>query len=246
MKVVGIIPSRYSSTRLPGKPLKDICGKSMVQRVYESAKQSKLLNEVIVATDDDRIVEEVRRFGGKVILTSLNHSNGTSRISEAVKEQDVDLAINIQGDEPFMRFEMIDELVEVLIKDKDKVMATLCYELDDKNKYQDENVVKVVCDIFGNALYFSRSLIPYPREEMNFKVYEHIGIYGYRKSFLQEFVKLKDTPLSIIESLEQLKVLEYGYKLFVVETKYDYNALSIDTQEDLEEARRIIKNRLEM
>ena len=243
MKVVGIIPSRYGSSRLPGKPLKDICGKSMVQRVYEKAKQSKLLDEVIVATDDKRIAEEVKRFKGKAVMTSVNHPNGTSRIAEAVKNLDVDLVINIQGDEPFIRFEMIDELVKVLVKDKDKVMATLCYELNDKNKYQDENVVKVVCDIYGNALYFSRSLIPYPRKEINFKVYEHIGIYGYRKSFIQEFVKLKDTPLSIIESLEQLKVLEHGYKLFVVETKYDYDALSIDTQEDLEEARRIIKNK---
>lgn len=240
---MGVIPSRYSSTRLPGKPLKDICGKSMVQRVYERAKQSKLLDEVIVATDDKRIVEEVNRFKGKVVMTSVNHPNGTSRIAEAVKNLDVDLVINIQGDEPFIRFEMIDELTELLIKDDDILMATLCYELHDKNKFKDENVVKVVCDIYRNALYFSRSLIPYPRKEINFKVYEHIGIYGYRKSFIQEFVKLDNTPLSVIESLEQLKVLEYGYKLYVAETKYNYNALSIDTQEDLEEARRIIKNK---
>ena len=243
MKIVGVIPSRYSSIRLPGKPLKDICGKSMVQRVYERAKQSKLLDEVIVATDDKRIVEEVNRFKGKVVMTSVNHPNGTSRIAEAVKNLDVDLVINIQGDEPFIRFEMIDELTELLIKDDDILMATLCYELHDKNKFKDENVVKVVCDIYRNALYFSRSLIPYPRKEINFKVYEHIGIYGYRKSFIQEFVKLDNTPLSVIESLEQLKVLEYGYKLYVAETKYNYNALSIDTQEDLEEARRIIKNK---
>jgi len=241
MKVVGVIPSRYSSTRLPGKPLKDICGKSMVQRVYERAKQSKLLDEVIVATDDKKIIEEVERFKGKSVMTSVDHPNGTSRIAEAVNDIDADLVINIQGDEPFIQYEMIDELIEALIKYKGKVMATLCYKLNDKNKYQDENVVKVVCDIYGNALYFSRSLIPYPRKETNYKVYEHIGIYGYRYSFLQKFVKLEDTPLSKIESLEQLKVLEYGYKLFVIETKYDYNALSIDTQEDLEEARKIIE-----
>jgi len=246
MKVVGVIPSRYSSTRLPGKPLKDICGKSMVQRVYERAKQSKLLDEVIVATDDKRIIEEVDRFKGKAVMTSVNHPNGTSRIAEAVKDIDADLVINIQGDEPLIRYEMIDELIKVLIKDKGKVMATLCYKLNDKNKYQDENVVKVVCDIHRNALYFSRSLIPFPRKKENYKVYEHIGIYGYRKSFLQEFVKLDNTPLSIIESLEQLKVLEYGYKLYVAETKYDYNALSIDTQEDLEEARKIIERKKEI
>ena len=246
MKVVGVIPSRYSSTRLPGKPLKDICGKSMVQRVYERAKQSKLLDEVIVATDDKRIIEEVDRFKGKAVMTSVNHPNGTSRIAEAVKDIDADLVINIQGDEPLIRYEMIDELIKVLIKDKGKVMATLCYKLNDKNKYQDENVVKVVCDIHRNALYFSRSLIPFPRKKENYKIYEHIGIYGYRKSFLQEFVKLDNTPLSIIESLEQLKVLEYGYKLYVAETKYDYNALSIDTQEDLEEARKIIERNKEI
>lgn len=242
MNIIGVIPSRYRSTRLPGKPLKNICGKSMVQRVYERAIQSKLLDEVIVATDDESIVEEVHRFGGKAIMTSVNHPNGTSRIAEAIKELDVDLVINIQGDEPFIRFEMIDELTEILIKDDNLLMATLCYELHDKNKFKDENVVKVVCDIHRNALYFSRSLIPFPRKKENCKVYEHIGIYGYRKSFLQEFVKLDDTPLSVIESLEQLKVLECGHKLYVAETKYDYNALSIDTQEDLEEARKIIEN----
>jgi len=214
----------------------------MIQRVYERAKQSKLLDEVIVATDDKRIIEEVKKFKGKAVMTSINHPNGTSRIAEAIKGLVFDLIINIQGDEPFIRFEMIDELTELLIKDDNILMATLCYELHDKNKFKDENVVKVVCDTYGNALYFSRSLIPFPRKKENYKVYEHIGIYGYRKSFLQEFVKLDDTPLSAIESLEQLKVLEYGYKLYVAETKYDYNALSIDTQEDLEEARKIIEN----
>ena len=164
MKVIGVIPSRYSSTRLPGKPLKDICGKSMVQRVYERAKQSKLLDEVIVATDDKRIVEEVERFKGKAVMTSVDHSNGTSRIAEAVKNLDVDLVINIQGDEPFIRFEMIDELTEILIKNNNILIATLCYELHEKNKFRDENVVKVVCDIHRNALYFSRSLIPFPRK----------------------------------------------------------------------------------
>lgn len=240
MKIVGVIPSRYSSTRLPGKPLKDIGGKSMVQRVYERAKQSRRLDEVIVVTDDKRIVEEVKKFQGKAVMTSVDHPNGTSRIAEAVKYLKADLIINIQGDEPFIRFEMIDELIEVLMKNDDIPMATLCYELHDQNKFNDENVVKVVCDRQGNALYFSRSLIPFPRKHEHFKVYEHIGIYGYRGSFLQTFVQLEDTPLSMTESLEQLKVLEYGYKLAVVKTRYEYNALSIDTQNDLEEARRII------
>lgn len=243
MKVIGIIPARYSSTRLPGKPLKNIGGKTMIHRVYERVKQAKLLDDVIVATDDKRILEEVERFKGKAVMTSENHPNGTSRIAEVVNNLNIDIAINIQGDEPFIRYEMIDELTKILIKNDDIPMATLCYELNDENKYKDENVVKVVCDVYGNALYFSRSLIPFPRKkDINFKVYEHIGIYGYRKSFLLKFVKLKNTPLSATESLEQLKALEYGYKLYVIKTKYDYNALSIDTQEDLEEAIRLIKD----
>jgi len=241
MKIIGVIPSRYSSTRLPGKPLKDIGGKTMIQRVYEQVQRAKLLNDVIVATDDKRIIEEVERFNAKAIMTSADHPNGTSRIAEVVKDMDVDIVINIQGDEPFIRPEIIDELTELLMKDDSIPMATLCYQLHDKSKFKDENIVKVVRDINGYALYFSRSLIPYPRNEINFKVYEHIGIYGYKRSFLGEFIKLKDTPLSTIESLEQLKALEYGYKLYVVETEYEYNALSIDTPEDLEEARKIIK-----
>ena len=241
MKVRGIIPARYSSTRLPGKPLKDIGGKTMIQRVYERVKETKLLDKIIVATDDRRIKEEVEKFNAKAIMTSVSHPNGTSRIAEVIQDIDVDIVINIQGDEPFIRSEIIDELVEILMKDENIPMATLCCEIKNKEKFTNENVVKVVRDINSYALYFSRSLIPYPRKEINFKVFEHIGIYGYRKSFLKEFVKLKDTPLSIIESLEQLKALEYGTKLFVVETKYEYNALSIDTPEDLEEARKIIK-----
>lgn len=240
MKVVGVIPARYGSTRLPGKPLKDIGGKTMIQRVYESVKKSRLLDDVIVATDDQRVLEEVERFKGKAVLTSINHPNGTSRIAEVVQNMNIDIVINIQGDEPFISFKMIDELTEILVNDSKVNMATLCYQLLDEKKYKNENVVKVVCDVYGNALYFSRSLIPFPRKEINFKVYEHIGIYGYRKSFLQKFVTLKDTPLSIIESLEQLKALEYGFKIYVIETKYDYKALSIDTQEDLEEARKLV------
>lgn len=241
MKIIGVIPSRYGSTRLPGKPLKDIGGKTMIQRVYERVERAKSLDKVIVATDDKRIVDEVERFKGKAVMTSADHPNGTSRIAEVVKNMDVDIVINIQGDEPFVRPEIIDELTEILRKDDSIPMATLCDELHDENKFKDENVVKVVRDVKGYALYFSRSLIPYPRQAVNFKAYEHIGIYGYRKSFLKKFVELENTPLSTIESLEQLKALEYGYKLYVVKTKYEHNALSIDTIEDLEEARRIIK-----
>lgn len=240
MKTIGVIPSRYGSTRLPGKPLKDICGKSMVQRVYEAVQSASLIDEVIVATDDARIVDAVESFGGKAVLTSENHPNGTSRIAEAVDPLDVDLVINIQGDEPFIKAEMVDELVEVMRAQRDIYMATLCYQLTDPATFTNENVVKVVSDVHGYALYFSRSMIPFPRNPETQKVYEHLGIYGYTKDFLMKYLELPDTPLCKTESLEQLKVIENGYRIFVVESKHDYHALSIDTLEDLEEARRII------
>lgn len=243
MRTIGVIPSRYGSTRLPGKPLKDICGKSMVQRVYEAVQGASLIDDVVVATDDRRIMEEVSRFGGKAVMTSPDHPNGTSRIAEAVSAMDVDLVINIQGDEPFIRGVMIDELVEVLTANQEIYMATLCYQLSDPETFTNENVVKVVSDLSGYALYFSRSMIPFPRKTEGLKVYEHLGIYGYTKDFLSRYISLEDTPLSRIESLEQLKVLEHGYRIYVVETKHEYHALSIDTVEDLEEARRLIQEK---
>jgi len=243
MRIIGVIPSRYGSTRLPGKPLKDICGKSMVQRVYEAVQEASLVDEVIVATDDNSILEEVGRFGGKAVMTSPEHPNGTSRIAEAVSDMDADLVVNIQGDEPFIRGVMIDELVQVMVSDPEISMATLCYEIRNEADFSNQNVVKVVSDLSGYALYFSRSMIPFPRRSQGLKVYEHLGIYGYRKDFLERYITLEDTPLARTESLEQLKVLEHGYRIFVVESKHDYQALSIDTPEDLEEARRILKER---
>ena len=239
MKIVGIIPARYGSTRLPGKPLKDICGKPMIQHVYERAEQSRLINEVIVATDDERIINAVKTFNGQAVMTSGKHLNGTSRAAEVVKDMDVDIIINIQGDEPFVKPEMIDEIANVLFNNRETLTATLCCRINE-DKFKDENVVKVVRDINGYALYFSRSLIPFPQNKENHVVFEHIGIYGYTKPFLLKYIELKDTPLSITESLEQLRILENGYNMMVVETKYTYEALSIDTEEDLELARRII------
>ncbi|RKX75245.1 MAG: 3-deoxy-manno-octulosonate cytidylyltransferase [Spirochaetes bacterium] len=239
MKSVGIIPARYASTRLPGKPLKDICGKPMIQHVYERALDAKLLDEVIVATDDQRIIDAVNAFGGKAVLTSADHPNGSSRAAEVVADLDFDLIINIQGDEPLIKPEMIDELAQVMTADNNLDSATLCYQIHEEN-FADENVVKVVRDRNDFAMYFSRSLIPYPRNAEYQKVYEHIGIYAYRKQFLMKYNNLETTPLSDTESLEQLKVLEHGYRMKVPETRYNYEALSIDTQEDLEKARKII------
>jgi 3-deoxy-manno-octulosonate cytidylyltransferase (CMP-KDO synthetase) len=242
VKTIGVIPARYGSTRLPGKPLMDIGGKVMIQHVYERAQQAKLLDEVIVATDDERIIDAVELFGGTAVLTSTEHPNGTSRAAEIIENRDVELIINIQGDEPLIKSEMIDELAEVMIRNESLNTATLCYQIDEES-FSDPNVVKVVCDSNGFALYFSRSLIPFPRNKENHRVYEHIGIYAYTKPFLLKYCEWEDTPLSKTESLEQLKVLENGYKMMVIETQFSYEALSIDTKEDLERARTIISRR---
>jgi len=193
----------------------------------------------LVATDDERIADAVARFGGTAVMTSTDHPNGSSRAAEATDSMDVDIVVNIQGDEPFLDPTMIDEVIRALEADPDAPSATLCCRIP-PNRYDDPNVVKTVCDRNGYALYFSRSIIPYPRNAEFQVVYEHIGIYGYRKSFLNVLVSLPETPLAQSESLEQLKVFEHGYRMKVVETGVAYDALSIDTPEDLEAARKII------
>ncbi len=243
MKVLGIIPARYSSTRLPGKPLKDICGKPMIRHVYERACEASLVDSVIVATDDRRIVDAVKGFGGNAVLTSPDHPSGTDRAAEVAENIDCDIVINIQGDEPLIVPGIIDEIAGVLVEDPSQVMSTGCYRVMDRNQFQNPNVVKVVCDEQGYALYFSRSLIPYPRDEARFEVYEHIGVYGYRKDFLMRYVTFGETPLSRTESLEQLRAMEKGYRIRVVKTRHDYAALSVDTQEDLDEVIAILKRR---
>lgn len=245
MKTIGIIPARYGSTRLEGKPLKDICGKPMIQHVYEQACKAKLIDKVIVATDDERIYKAVEGFGGEAAMTSKDHQTGSDRVSEVARNTDCDIVVNIQGDEPLILPEIIDEIVSALLEDKNAVMATGAYRIAKESMFHDPNTVKVVTDRQGNALYFSRSLIPYPRKSEYLEVYEHIGIYAYRKEFLLTYVDLENTPLAQTESLEQLKVLEHGYKIKVVKTRYDYNALSVDTQEDLEEVRRIMQTRMD-
>ena len=242
MRVVGVIPSRYDSTRLPGKPLADICGKPMIQYVYERATGSKLLGNVIVATDDERIVEAVQGFGGEVALTSPDHPNGTSRVAEVARNMDTDIVINIQGDEPLIDSRMIDEVVQLLLSDPDVVTATLCSPLDDPAMINDPNVVKVVLDRHGDALYFSRSPIPYRRNETeDCAYYEHIGIYGFRKEFLLRYVELPETPLSRLESLEQLRILESGYPIRVGVTKYPHGGPNVNTPEDLEKVREMVR-----
>lgn len=238
-KILGIIPARYKSTRFPGKPLADICGKSMIQRVYERAKMSKSLFDVIIATDDERIYNCAKNFGANAIMTDSNLPNGTARCEQAAKfyNQEIDSVINIQGDEPLLDPVMIDEIAELLINNE---CATLCRELNDESEYINPNVVKVVMNLKGEALYFSRSLIPFMRNKINLPVYQHIGIYGYKINFLRKYVSLPVTPLSEAESLEQLKILEHGYKISVKVTSSTSQNVGVDTPEDLQRVRDII------
>jgi 3-deoxy-manno-octulosonate cytidylyltransferase (CMP-KDO synthetase) len=243
MNIIGIIPARYGSTRLEGKPLKDICGKPMIQYVYETVSKSELLTQVVVATDDQRIVDAVEKFGGKAGLTSINHRTGTDRIAEIARNIPADIVVNIQGDEPLLDVRMIDEAIRPMIKDADIKVCTLCRPIVKDEDLHSPHVVKVVFDHNGNALYFSRSLIPYPRKAEGHQAYEHIGIYVYRKDFLMQYIEMPPTPLEISESLEQLRILENGIRLKVVTTSYEYTGLSVDTAEDLEVVRRIISER---
>jgi 3-deoxy-manno-octulosonate cytidylyltransferase (CMP-KDO synthetase) len=244
MKFIGVIPARYGSSRLEGKPLKDICGKPMIQHVYEAARKARFLDQVYVATDDRRIADAVEKFGGRACMTSPDHHTGTDRVAEAVAGVEADIVVNIQGDEPLMEPVMLDEVVQPFIADPELPMCTLCTPILEEENLNNPNVVKVVFDLKGNALYFSRSLIPYPRKKVNFQAYEHLGIYAYRKDFLMTYVRLPQTRLEINESLEQLRVLESGYRLKVVVTAQKYHGLSVDTQEDLEKVRQIIQARL--
>lgn len=237
MNVIGVIPARYHSTRLEGKPLADIHGRPMIQWVYENAIKADILDDVVVATDDQRIIEAVEKFGGKAILTSPHHITGTDRIAEAVQNVAVQVVINIQGDEPFITPTMIHEVAAPLLEEKDIPMSTLMHEIPETD-FKNPNVVKVVTDVTGFALYFSRSPIPYSRQLGGHSACGHIGIYGYRKDFLLKLTQLSPTPLEKIESLEQLRVIENGFRIKVIRTTAQgYISLSVDTHDDLEKAR---------
>jgi 3-deoxy-manno-octulosonate cytidylyltransferase (CMP-KDO synthetase) len=242
MNVLGVIPARYQSTRLPGKPLADILGRPMIQWVYENVSRSALLDEVIVAADDERVVGAVERFDGKAVMTSRDHETGTDRVAEVAGRYDTSIVVNIQGDEPFVNPGMIDEIVQPLLEDESIPMSTLMHRIEDTEDLRNPNVVKVVNDASGFALYFSRSLIPFPRHEDLHRAYEHIGIYAFRKDFLLRYAKMSPTLLEKTESLEQLRVLENGFRIRVVQTGQEYIPLSVDTQEDLEKARMLAQS----
>lgn len=231
MKVLCIIPARYASTRLPGKPLRDIAGKPMIVRVYERAVRAKLVQDVVVATDDERIRVAVEAHGGRAVMTRADHATGTDRLAEvAEKMREYDLIINVQGDEPLIDHTVIDALVEPFLADETLPMATAKTLLTDEEEIANPNNVKVVTDRMGNALYFSRARIPYARNE-GAKVYKHIGIYAYRRDFLLDYARMEQTPLECSESLEQLRALENGHRICVIET--DAVFIGVDTEEDL-------------
>lgn len=238
MHVVAIIPARYASTRLNGKPLLHIAGKPMIQWVYERAKKAKLTNDVIAATDDKRVFDAVRYFGGKAVMTSPEHRTGTDRIAEAADGLNADIIVNVQGDEPLIEPEMIDEAIRPLTNDSEIVAATLKTKIRDEAELNNPNVVKVVTDKNDFALYFSRLPVPYVRGQGKNIHFKHIGLYVYRKDFLLKFAKMKPTPLEEAEKLEQLRVLENGYKIKVVETEHD--SIGVDTEEDMERVRKIV------
>lgn len=234
MKIIGIIPSRYSSTRLPGKPLIPIKGKPMIQRVYEQALKSKLIHKVIVATDDSRIYDCVKGFGGEVVMTSIKHTSGTDRIYEASRKIICDIVVNIQGDEPYIDPGNIDKAIQPLLKEKKINVSTLAIRFRNVRDLEDINKVKVVMDENNFALYFSRSVIPFDMQRLSVNkvaYYKHIGLYVYRKNFLEKFAQMKKTNLEKTEKLEQLRILGNGEKIKVVITNKD--SFSVDTLEDL-------------
>lgn len=232
MKSICVIPARYSSTRLPGKPLKEICGVPMICRVWQRASRAASVSDVIVATDDERILQAVEKFSGRAMMTRADHKTGTDRLAEvAEKFPDADVIVNVQGDEPLIEPALIDELVAEF-SDAELQMATVATELTVAAEMNNPNNVKVILDRFNNALYFSRSLIPYPRNAGKSKVFKHIGIYAYRRNFLLDYAKMEPTPLEQSESLEQLRALENGYKIRVIKSSCRF--VGVDTEEDLQ------------
>ena len=232
--VVGVIPARYSSTRFEGKVLADINGKPMIQHVWERAKQALLLDELIIACDDERVAAVAKEFKANVVMTAKQHVCGTDRIAEVVNPLECKVVINIQGDEPLLHPTMIDNVARVLLDDPTLSMATIIKRIDDPAIIADPHVVKVVVDKHGFAMYFSRAAIPYLAHNSQVKTpsyYKHIGLYGYTKDFLFTFKNLKPSHFEKIENLEQLRVLEEGYKIKVIETKYE--TIGVDTAEDL-------------
>ena len=232
MNVLVVIPARYGSVRFPGKPLALLRGKPMIQHVYEGARAAHGVDEVVVATDDERIVHAVAQFGGKAAMTSPTARSGTDRVAEVTRTRTAQVIINVQGDEPLVHPDMVGQLAQFLSSHQAVPMASVMTRLQRPEDVSNPNVVKVVVDRDGFALYFSRSAIPFVREgDSRLKAFKHLGIYGYQRHFLLQFPSLEPTPLEQSEQLEQLRALEHGYRIKLLETTHD--TVGVDTPEDL-------------
>ncbi len=247
MRVLAVIPARYGSTRFEGKPLADILGKPMIQHVYEGLSESRLIERIVVATDDQRIVEAVQSFGGNAVMTSPHHRAGTDRVAEVARRFKAEIIVNVQGDEPLIKGRTVDRAIRPLLADDTLLMSTLVTRFQDRKDWVSPTTAKVVVDRKGYALYFSRAAIPFPRdskmgrpgslsvtpeEPFPTEAFKHIGVYVFRRRFLFQYAKMSPTPLENLEKLEQLRVLEHGYRIKV--TAVDYEPFCVDTPEDLE------------
>jgi 3-deoxy-manno-octulosonate cytidylyltransferase (CMP-KDO synthetase) len=243
MKVIAVIPARYASTRFPAKLMQDLGGKTVILRTYEAAKNTNLFDDVFVVTDSDLIYDEIVSHGGKAIMSIKEHESGSDRIAEAVANLEVDIVVNVQGDEPFINAEPLAKVIEVFKNDADKKidLASLMREITNEDDINNPNNVKVVVDQNDFALYFSRSVIPYPREKnVGVRYFQHIGIYAFRKQALLDFYSLPMKSLEASEKLEQLRYLEFGKRIKMVETTHV--GIGIDTIDDLEKARLLLKS----
>ncbi|NDI99044.1 3-deoxy-manno-octulosonate cytidylyltransferase [Flavobacterium sp. LaA7.5] len=241
MKIIAVIPARYASTRFPAKLMQDLGGKTIITRTYEAAVNTALFDDVFVVTDSDIIFKEIIAHGGKVIMSIKEHESGSDRIAEAVEHMDADIVVNVQGDEPFINKEPLADVLEVFKGDMahEIDLASLMMHITDEEDIENPNNVKVVVDQKNFALYFSRSVIPYPREkEVGVRYFKHIGIYAFRKHALLDFYSLPMQSLEASEKLEQLRYLEYGKRIKMVET--NHVGIGIDTPEDLERARKML------
>jgi len=243
MKVIAMIPARYQASRFPGKLMKDLAGKSVILRTYEAVKKSNLFDEVYVVTDSEIIYDEIIKNKGKAIKSKKEHESGSDRIAEAIENLDVDIVINVQGDEPFTQTEPLSKLIAVFKKDKNKEIdiASLMIKMKNEEEIKNPNNVKVVTDEQNFAMYFSRFPIPYPREKSKAVYYKHIGIYAFRKGALLKFKQLPVNQLEATEKLENLRFLANGLKVKMVET--NHISIGIDTPEDLEKANTIFNNK---
>lgn len=246
-EVIAIIPARYQSTRFPAKLLAPLDGKPLVQHTYERTKMAKRVDDVCVATDDARIADALAPYGTRVVMTRSDHRSGTDRIAEVAATSPARIVVNVQGDEPLIDPHTIDEVVDALESDAEAAMATAARALVDPAAIKNPNVVKAVLDHAGRALYFSRAPIPYPRESAGeptrgVRYWHHVGLYAYRREFLLEFAQMPPSPLERIEMLEQLRALENGFSIRVVETQYQ--SIGVDTPEDLERVRSLLETAL--